>query len=189
MQDVKCAVRWLRANAEGIGLDPNRIAAVGGSAGGYLAMMVGYSAGVPKLEGTGGNEGVSSAVQAVVDLYGPPDLTMADRRDDPVVPKFLGATYEEAPERYDEASPMYYLDKNDPPTLIIHGTIDNLVPVTHADLLAERLRDLGVPYWYDRLDGWPHMLDAAEATNDRVQFLMNAFFDRFLKGEPKTPKQ
>ena len=75
VEDVKCAVRWLRANAEKRGIDPNKIGVAGGSAGGHLAMMIGYSSDVPELEGKGGHAETSSRVQAVVDLYGPTDLT------------------------------------------------------------------------------------------------------------------
>jgi len=69
VQDAKCAVRWMRANADKYPIDPKRIVAIGGSAGGHLAMMLGYSAGVPELEGNGGHAKFSSAVQVVVNLY------------------------------------------------------------------------------------------------------------------------
>src|SRR3954469_23609321 len=75
VEDTKCAVRWIRANAEKLGVDPNKIGVAGGSAGGHLAMMIGYSSDVPQLDGKGGHANVSSRVQAVVDLYGPTDLT------------------------------------------------------------------------------------------------------------------
>ena len=75
VQDVKCAVRWMRANAAKLHVDPDRIAALGGSAGGHLSMMLGYSPNVAELEGDGGNPGVSSKIQAVINFYGPTDLT------------------------------------------------------------------------------------------------------------------
>jgi acetyl esterase/lipase len=180
VEDAKCAVRWMRSNAADLGVDPDRIAVIGGSAGGHLALMVGYAPDVPELEGTGGHEGVSSAVRVVVDLYGPPDLTVPGDRDFYVVPKFLGGTYEEMPERYTLASPLHYLDPSDPPTLIMHGTIDQILSVTHSDALAEKLQALGMPYWYDRLDGWPHTMDLAKSVNERVLFLMDAFFEEYL---------
>jgi len=182
VEDVKCAIRWMRAHAEELGVDPDRIAAIGGSAGGHLAMMAGYTANVPDLEGNGGHGGVSSAVQAIVNLYGPCDLTVSDGRDEPVVTAFLGTTYAESPRDFERASPLFHLDRSDPPTLIIHGTVDQLVPVEQSDALAERLGGLGIPYWYDRLDGWPHTLDAAEATNARTFLLISKFLDAFLGG-------
>ncbi len=75
VHDVKAAVRWMRANAETLQVIPDRIGIAGGSAGGHLAMMIGYSSDVPELDGDCGHAGVSSAVQAVVDIYGPADLT------------------------------------------------------------------------------------------------------------------
>jgi acetyl esterase/lipase len=63
VQDVKCAVRWLRANAGKYNIDPDHMAVLGGSAGGHLSMMVGYSSDISELEGQGGNPGVSSRVQ------------------------------------------------------------------------------------------------------------------------------
>ena len=181
VEDAKCAVRWLRANAAQYHVDPNKIAVLGGSAGGHLSLMVGYAPDVPELEGNGGNPKVSSRVQAVVDFYGPYDLTTDFARKAGVVKKFLGnKTYEEAPELYKRASPMTYLTKNGPPTLILHGTIDDVVPIEQSDRLAARLKELGIPVVYDRLEGWPHTMFAAEIVNQRSQFFMDSFFAKYL---------
>lgn len=180
VEDAKCAVRWMRANTEELTVDADRIAVIGGSAGGYLAMMTGYSSDAPELEGTAGHAGVSSAIACVVNLYGPTDFTADMARAHKLVESFLNTTYDKDPDRFAQASPIHYLDANDPPTLIIQGTIDDIVPVAQADLLAERCRELGVPYWYDRLDGWMHTLDIVAPVNVRVQWLMNAFFDEYL---------
>lgn len=189
IEDTKCAVRWMRENAASLGVDPNRIAVLGGSAGGHLSMMAGYSSDVPELEGTGGHAGVSSAVQAVVNLYGPTDLTVPFARTNKTVTSFLATTWEENPDAFAKVSPLHYLDAGDPPTLIIHGTIDSIVPVEQADMLAEQLKSLGVPYWYDRFEGWPHTLDIAKEPNERVQALICAFLERFLKGPtPAAPQ-
>ena len=181
LHDVKCAVRWMRANAEKYHVDTDRIAVIGGSAGGHLAMMVGYTAGMPEFEGEGGHAEFSSAVQAVVDLYGPMDLTSEKARGAGSVKKFLGTTYDENPGAFALASPVTHLSKDDPPTLVIHGTIDKLVPVEQSDRLVERLKALGVPVVYDRFEGWPHTMDLAMPVNQRVQWQMNRFFDTHLK--------
>jgi acetyl esterase/lipase len=175
VEDVKCAVRWMRANAASIKVDPDRIAVIGGSAGGHLSMMVGYSSDAPELEGTGGHAGVSSAVQAVIDIYGPVDFSVYPERNHPLVTTFLQGTYEEQTHRFMKASPITYVDPSDPPTLIIHGTIDSLVPVTQSDLLAEKFQELGMDYWYDRIDGWPHAMDIANPVNRRVEAVTTAF--------------
>ena len=179
VHDVKCAVRWLRANAEKYHIDRNQIAAIGGSAGGHLAMMLAYSD-TPELTGNCGNSEFSSRVQAVVNLYGPVDLTVENARTESLVRDFLGKSFDESRERYRLASPLTHITADDPPTLIFHGTIDRIVPVQQADLLAEKLKAVGVPYIYDRLGGWPHSLDASRDINDRCQLIMSRFLERYL---------
>ncbi len=178
IQDAKCAVRWLRVNAEKYAIDPDKIVAIGGSAGGYLSMMLGYATDVPEWEDVGGNEGVSSRVQAVVNLYGPVDLTAEEAKRAGVVKAFLGKTYEEDPDLYVKASPITYLTPDDPPTLILHGTIDETVPIAQADLLARKLKELGVMYLYDRVEGWPHTMDLALDVNTRCRYFIEEFLRR-----------
>jgi acetyl esterase/lipase len=181
VQDAKCAVRWMRANAAKYKVDPNKLAVLGGSAGGHLAMMVGYSSDVPKLEGDGGHKGVSSRVQAVIDFYGPTDLTTPFARGMGVVQSFLGGkTYDEAPDLYKEASPLAHLTKDDPPTLILHGTIDDIVPIDQADSLAAKLKDLHIPFAYERFDGWPHVMDVAKDVNARCMWAIDQFLAKYL---------
>jgi len=183
VEDVKCAVRWLRANAAAYRVDPNRIAVSGNSAGGHLALMVGYSDD-PALEGAGGNPGVSSRVCAVVDFYGPTDLTSEYARKQRLITDFLGGkTFEEAPEVFKQASPLCHLTKDDPPTLIFQGTLDNLVPVAQSDALAEKLKELGIDCVYERYEGWPHAMDVAEAVNRRCLHQMEQFFRKHVCDE------
>lgn len=186
VEDAKCAVRWIRANAERLRVDPNRIAAIGGSAGGYLSMMTGYTPEVEEWNRTGGHEGMSSAVAAVVNLYGPTDLTAPIAQGSGLVSSFLNAAYAEKPDLYRKASPIAHVDPSDPPTLTIHGTLDDIVPVEQADLLVEKFQALDMPYWYDRIDGWPHTLDIIEENNVRCRALMTAFFEEHL-GPPPPP--
>jgi acetyl esterase/lipase len=185
VEDAKCAVRWMRANAAKYAVDAQNICVLGGSAGGHLALMVGYTAGDKSLEGNGGHEGVSSGVQAVVDLYGPCDLTVPVVRDADVVREFLGGKkHEEAPDLYRKASPLFDLTSDDPPTLILHGTLDEVVPIAQSDKLASALKQVGIKYTYDRLDGWPHVMDIAQIVFDRCVF----FIDRFLAEHMPVPK-
>jgi len=182
VQDVKCAVRWMRANAEQYHVNPDKIAAIGGSAGGHLSLMLGYSAGVPELEGDGGHAEYSSAVQAVVDLYGPYNLTLdLPARDHPLLVNFFGGKrYNEVPDQYALGSPSTHLDESDPPTLVFQGTIDDLVPVEQSDLLVEDLKRLGIPSVYERYDGYPHAMDVAMRVNWRCQWMMLRFFEKYL---------
>jgi acetyl esterase/lipase len=180
VQDVKCAVRWLRANAVKYNIDPERIVASGNSAGGHLSMMIGYSDD-PSLEGTGGNNNFSSRVCAVVNFYGPTDLTTDFAKKQPLVENFLGGkTFDEAPDIYKLASPIFHLTKDDPPTLIFHGTIDSTVPIAQADKLVVKLKGLGIDYVYERYDGWPHTMDLAESVNRRCVYKMEQFFEKYI---------
>ncbi len=182
VHDVKCAVRWMRANAEKYGINPDKLAAIGGSAGGHLAMMLGYSAGVPELEGTGGHQEFSSAVQAVVNLYGPVDITLPEHHENPALLAFFGDKhFNEAPDQYRLASPITHLSADAPPTLTIHGTDDMTVPVDQADLLAERCKELGVYHEYLRLEGYPHTLDIVKEINAYCRWHMYRFLDKHLR--------
>jgi len=176
VHDVKCAVRWLRANASKYQVDPKRIAVSGNSAGGHLSMMIGYSDD-PSLEGKGGFNDVSSRVCAVVNFYGPTDLTTDFAKKQQVLLDFMdGKTFDEASDSYKLASPLFHLTQDDPPTLIFHGTIDSTVPIVQADRLAEKLKELGIDYIYERYEGWPHVMDLAEAVNQRCVYQMEQFF-------------
>lgn len=186
VQDVKCAVRWLRANAERLHVDPNRIAMAGGSAGGHLSMMAGYVTDNPELEGTGGNPDESSRIQAVVNFYGPTDLTTEFARDNDVVVKFLGGeSYADKPELYQLASPNSHVSADDPPTLILHGSIDTVVPISQAELLVDKLKAAGVPYEYDRVEGWPHTMDLEANVNRHCLAKIEEFLDKHLPNAGK----
>jgi acetyl esterase/lipase len=181
VEDVKCAVRWLRANAKKLGIDPNKIAAAGGSAGGHLAMMIGYSSDVSELEGKGGNADSSSRVQAVIDLYGPTDLTDESARSRKEVKRLMGGkAFDEVPDAYRLASPVTHVTKDDPPTLILHGSIDSTVPIHQAELLVEKLKSAGVVYEYDRVEGWPHTMDLDVDVNRHCMAKMFEFLDKQL---------
>jgi len=148
IQDCRGAVRWLRANAAQYGLDPDRIGAWGSSAGGHLAALLGTSGGVASvtigsatvdLEGaTGGNLGLSSRVHSVVDWFGPTDfLAMRDfpgfDHEGPNSPEslLLGGAIQTVPALAASANPITYLTPDDPPMLILHGTVDTTVPFNH----------------------------------------------------------
>jgi acetyl esterase/lipase len=181
VEDAKCAVRWMRANAAKLGIDPDRIGVAGGSAGGHLSMMVAYAPDTPELEGAGGHGDESSRVQAVVNIYGPTDLTTEFARGNRAVSDFLGGkSYDDAPETYRLASPITHVTKDDPPTLILHGSIDSTVPIEQAELLVERLKQTGLEYDYDRVEGWPHAMDVEANVNRHCLAKMFEFFNKHL---------
>jgi acetyl esterase/lipase len=152
--DCKAAIRFIRGNAEKYRLDPMRIAAWGGSAGGHLSALVGTSAGVKELEDLSmGNPDQDCSVQAVVDWYGPtedflkmdeelsasgkgiPDHSAAESPES----LLLGRQITEVPDLVRKASPMTYVSFNTPPFLIQHGLLDQLVPVEQSIHFAEAI--------------------------------------------------
>ena len=171
VEDVLDAVDFLYQNANTYGYDTSRVALVGGSAGAHLAMLAGYGWENPQRH----------KVKAVVDIYGPVDLTTPYGQTQFMVTDFIGHSYGEKPELYWEASPARYLKEDLPPTLILQGTSDNLLPPSQSDTLHVRLNRLGVPNVYHRLPLWPHAMDIAVRPNVYMQQKMDVFFETYLK--------
>jgi acetyl esterase/lipase len=143
IEDVKAAVRFLRASAERFGLDPERIGAWGSSAGGHLVAMLGVADASAGFDGSGGNTGVSSRVRAVADLFGPTDLTQPGVATSSAVLALLGPAPTTA--ALAAASPVTYVTPDDPPFLILHGDQDTTVPLSQSVILHEALLAAGVP--------------------------------------------
>ena len=151
VHDCKAALRWVRAHAAEYGVDPDRVGAFGGSAGGHLAALVGVSAGDAYLEGEEGHSAFSSAVQAVVSHYGPSDfLRMNDApgrldHDAPDSPEsaFIGAPIQQCPEQVGRANPISYVGAATPPVLLVHGREDMAVPFNQSERLYGALRRAG----------------------------------------------
>ena len=138
--DCKTAVRWLRKNAERLGIDPDRIGVLGGSAGGHLAAMVALTTPADGLDPAQPYGEFSCAVKCCVDMYGITDIgTYHDAT-------MLGKTFSEAPELYRLASPVTYVRSNSVPILICHGTADTTVSVKQSELFAEKLKRAGVEH-------------------------------------------
>jgi acetyl esterase/lipase len=177
--EVKAAIKWLKRNADKYNIDSSKVALIGGSAGGHLAMMAGYTQGIKEL--TNDSDTItSSRVQAVVDLYGPADFTTKYAREHPISINMFGYTYAENPTIYKMSSPIKFISKDDPPTLIFQGTIDDLVPVSQSDSLTKKLKETGVPVEYHRLEGWPHTMDVEVGVNKYCQYYMNRFFEKYI---------
>ena len=124
IQDCKCAIRYLRANAKTYGIDPDRIGVAGASAGGHLAELVATADDKAGLEGDGGWQNVSSRVQAASAYYGVSDFTVGAREfqhhTGKVVLKLFRGDEKEKPELYKQASPITHVSKDDPPLLLVH---------------------------------------------------------------------
>jgi acetyl esterase/lipase len=153
IQDVKAAIRWIRAHAKQYHLNPERMAAWGGSAGGNLSALAGTSGDIRELEDLSlGNADQSSRIQVVVDWFGPTNFLLMDPQlketgngvpdhDEANSPesRLMGQKITEIPEKVKWANPETYITRDDPPFLIEHGTKDQLVPTQQSVQLAEKL--------------------------------------------------
>jgi acetyl esterase/lipase len=185
VQDVKAAVRFLRANAMKYNLDPAHIGALGGSAGGHLVLMLGLTAGVEEFEGSGPNRDQSSAVQCVVDEYGPTDFTQSYSKSvdaAEVLPKFLGGDLDHERLAHMRSSPLNWVTPNAAPVLAIHGTADNYVAYEQSLWMIERLIAAGVAAELETISGAGHGFRGADA--QRADDRALAWFDKYLKPKP-----
>jgi len=176
VEDVRCGVGWIKKYGISYGIDTNKVVLVGGSAGAHLAMMLAYSQDFQSCD----TNNVSPRVQGVVNIYGPVDLTTDFAIVQPVLPEFIGDSYENMPTSYRDASPINYISNDDPPTLTFHGTIDNVVPVRQADMLDKKLKENHIFHEFHRLKGWPHTMDLAVSMNNYMKFYMYQFFEKVI---------
>jgi acetyl esterase/lipase len=183
IQDARAAVRFLRASAKEYGIERDKFAACGFSAGAHLALLLGLA---DKVDGwdAGNNTEQSSRVQCVVDFFGPTDLSLYSNspglEDGFLVPVF-GKACKTDPEIYKKASPVTYVSKKAPPVLMIHGTFDLVVPVIHSENLEKKLKDAGAPVELITVRGEGHGWNGPTLTrtaNDALKFL-----DANLKGK------
>lgn len=195
INDVKAAIRFIKAHAEEYDLNPDQIAVWGSSSGGTLAALVGTSADVVSLEDLyQGNANQSDRVQAVVDWCGPMDLLTMDEQfaasgvngfltDIPTSfgSKYLGRLVSAVPELTEQANPASYISPDDPPFFIQHGTLDNWVPVQQSIIFADQLQSFLGPdkVYLEIMPGIGHG-GLAFANEANVKKVLD-FLDRNLK--------
>ncbi|MEN9222756.1 MAG: alpha/beta hydrolase [Thermostichus sp. BF3_bins_97] len=160
LEDVQAGVRFVQEHAQELGVDPQRLAVMGRSAGGQLALLLAYH---------DPDQGSQLApFRAVIDFYGPVDLTLGYEdppRPDPintraVLEAFLGGSPATMPERYRQASPIEWVRPHLPPTLLIYGGRDHVVQPKYGQLLAERLQQMGNEALLIRIPWADHAFDA-----------------------------
>lgn len=195
LQDIKAAIRWLRANSKLYHLDGSRIAACGGSSGGNYAAMICLTDRVTELDDLSlGNPEYPCGVQAAVDWFGPTDFLKMDAQleengygpgghgaADSPESMYLGAKLSDVPLKVELANPMTYIHEHMPPLLIQHGRLDTLVPVQQSMIFVEKLKKYVSPdrYEFDIIEGAGHG-DPLFETDENMERVFS-FLDRHLK--------
>ncbi len=177
IKDAKAAVRWVRANARKYNIDPDRLGAFGGSAGAHLVAMLGTSDKVDKLEGDGGNKGLSSKVHAVVALAVPADMTQ--------YPRFSKNT-----EEAKLISPVTHVNKDSAKFLLIHATGDRVVRYKQSIALQDKLKKAGVPVELITIKSNAHAFwNGTSPTAKKTVADTIAFFRKILKFPGAKPTE
>ena len=184
VHDCREAVRFLRAGAKELGIDPDRIGVWGPSAGGHLSALVATSGNDRTLEA---ERDVAAAVRCAVAVSAPVDFRRFDAargRAAGMFRQWLGEDPDVYRRNAEAASPLAYLDKSDPPILIVHGTADRLVPIEQAEIFKAALEEAGVPVELVAIEGGDHYL-AQRAPHHRIA----EFFDEHLGGNAASVKR
>jgi acetyl esterase/lipase len=174
IDDVRAALRYLRSHAKEYGIDPERVGAIGHSAGGHLSLMLGL---MPT-----GAELAEDRIQAVVNYFGPTDLGVAEFIPDveKMLESLVGGPRSEKGELLGHASPLKWVDRGDAPVLTLHGSTDEIVPVRQARILHEKLEAASIPATLRVLEGRGHGWDGDDARKTMTETL--DFFHAYLVG-------
>lgn len=185
IHDVKAALRWMRANAGTLGLDPARLAISGNSAGAHIALV---AAGTPNLsifEGTGGNAGVDTTVGAVISFYGPSDFGSDPQKAQGAVAQLMGPNV--TADALRGASPVTYTKPGYPPTLLIHGNGDETVDPESSLRVYRELAKAKVPVELHMYEGLPHAFDSSPIYGRQSAEIMANFLARHIGAPTATP--
>jgi acetyl esterase/lipase len=149
--DCKSALRFMRKEAQQFGVDPERIAAMGGSAGGHLSMLLGATAHSAELNRGGLYTDQRNDLRCIINFYG-----IHDVREKKWAVHFAGSTPEETAANTTAASPLTHFDHHTPPILIAHGTADKIVSVEVSHDLVRVLKEKKIEHEYIEVPGAPH---------------------------------
>lgn len=185
LHDVKAALRWMRANAGHLGIDPQKIAVSGNSAGGHLALMLAATQNLPEFEGEGRNPGAGTQIGACVAFYAPAQLFGRTDRDTGYFDFLFGPGYDESTAR--AASPITYASNTFPPTMLVHGNKDELVPVDSSLMMYKALSDQGAAAELHIYEGAPHAFDAVREYGRQCASIIELFLDRHVANPRPVP--
>jgi acetyl esterase/lipase len=170
INDAKACIRWTRANAGALDIDPDRIAVVGFSAGGLLSLIAAGSPDNDDLEGGGGNAGVSSKVAACFAYY--PAINLSAQH--PLTPAIDYETFRT------QSSPHTHVSAAWPPTVLFHGTEDVTIPLESSENFFNELRTAGVHVEFHAIQGVPHAFDRHPELGEACAILGDLFLDRHV---------
>ena len=176
IQDVKSMLRWMRANADYLGIDPERIALGGKSAGGHLSLLSAATNGSSEFDGDGPNPGYSSRISAVIGVAPASDIREYFRRE-PLQPYTANDSSDAA---ITAANPMERVSPDFPPTLLVHGTKDDRVPHEMTMRLFAALEAAGVPADLRLFAHQDHMFDGDPEFSPAIVEAMAHFLDRYV---------
>ena len=180
IQDVNCAIRYLRANATDLGLDPDRIGVSGNSAGGHLSLMAAATNYDQIFEGEGGSNEVSSEIKAVCAIYPPTTIRQLEMLN-PLENAFVMLMGKEAKkEDYDKASPLNYVTKDYPPCMLIHGSTDSVVRLKDSTKFYEKLIEFNRPASLHIFSEEEHAFDGEPDYGRAIADLQALFFLKYL---------
>ena len=180
IQDVNCAIRYLRANATDLGLDPDRIGVSGNSAGGHLSLMAAATNYDQIFEGEGGNNEVSSEIKAVCAIYPPTTIRQLEMVN-PLENAFLMLMGKEAKkEDYDKASPLNYVTEDYPLCMLIHGSTDSVVRLKDSTKFYEKLIEFNRPASLHIFSEEEHAFDGEPDYGRAIADLQALFFLKYL---------
>lgn len=186
IHDLKASIRWLRANAARYNIDPNRIAAIGASAGGHLVALLGATNGLSHFEGEGGNPTISSTVQSVIDIDGPVTFidpgNIAKEKKGPydTNTRLIGGTYDEKPEAWRDASPITHVNHASAPLLFINSS--SYRPFQQREEMSAQLKALGIVSEIVVIPDTPHPFWLFQPWFERTIQHVDEFLRRSMPG-------
>jgi len=180
IEDLRDGLLFLTRNAEEFRLDPTQIMTYGISAGGHLAAFIALAANSDRVYTSGLDP---ASMKGAISLYGIHDLTLTIQRENPFTELYIGEPYSLNSRNYIDASTTEHVDERDPPILLIHGTLDGSVSVRNSDKLARALESSNVPFIYDRIEGWPHLMDFFSPIGERSLWQVHRFLQEHMPSE------